>query len=195
MLSINLINYNNGEASEKFVESFKEFTDLLNMEYEVILVDNYSDDGSYETLVPITDIVIRKNCDRGEARNLALEHGSGKVTLDQLDTDQTPQPELAQIINWYHNEMPYYCINTNGCMINNREIVEKFGFGDYQSGEDKYLWDRLIEDGSYKFLQVNTAKHIIHNHERSPPFYDAFFDYPTAHREMTDHELQEKILN
>lgn len=194
MISINLINYNNGDATKKFCRGLDDLILQIDTEVEVVVVDNNSDDGSELPLKARADRFYKAECDRGRARNICLDMCAGDVTVDQLDTDQMPQSQLADIINWYYYNEPDFCINTNGCMVNTRRMIYPPGFGSYQSGEDKALWDRLIDHGKYKFLQINTAKHIIHNHDRSPPFYTPKYDYPQAHETHRDKSLEREIF-
>jgi len=193
MISINLINYNNGDCFDEFSGALYEMVSLLDYDYEIVLVDNYSDDGSYEKLKEITDIHCQMESTRGEARNKCLELCSGDVTVDQIDTDQEPQPVLADIINWYCDNMPEWCLNTNGCMINNANTVKGLKFGDHQSGEDKCLWDKLIDRGLYKHIQINTCHHIDNDHKRSPPFYHAHNPFPQSHRKNEYDQLRKKF--
>lgn len=199
MITINIINYNSSEYISGFKKGLKEnLLSRLNPKHEIIVVDNCSDDGSFEELEKIADTAVQEETNRGEARNLCLQLSEGEVLLDQLDTDQIAQPILADIVNWYVEEMPEYCLLTNGTMINRRDIVSGIGWGNYQFGEDKYLWDRLIEKEKCKFLDFNTAKHIKEKHRSffsrvMSATYTPKEDYPTVLSEIRDTDLEEKI--
>jgi len=188
MFSVNLINYNNAEYVQEFIDGLEEA--MEGIEKEIVLVDNESDDGSWEELESIADIAVQRKTTRGEARNLCLKSSSSEFTIDCLDTDQRPQPVLGEIAGWFLKEDPDFCLTTNGCMINRRDLVEDIGFGNYQAGEDKYLWDRLIDRGRLVHLFINTAKHINGPDRKETPIYSPKYSYPWKLHKIRDKELE-----
>lgn len=177
MISLNLINYQNDEYIDQFIEGYHNVFSDLN--HEVILVDNYSDDGSYEKLSKIADHKVQAITTRGEARNIALMMSNNEVIVECLDTDQIPQESLKELVRWYLGTRPDFCLNTNGCMINTRDMVIDVGYGaEFQTGEDKYLWDWLIERGKLRHVKVNTAEHVDSPDDKEHPFYRPRYDYP-----------------
>lgn len=191
-ISVNIINYNNMRHVDGFIDGLYEV--LSGLEYEINLVDSMSEDKSHVPLTNIADNCLRMECTRGEARNICLMMSTGDITIDCIDTDQIPQPELRDLIDWFIEENPNFCLNTNGCMINNGDIVRDIGFGEgYQAGEDKYLWDRLIQGDEIRYVKVNTAKHGDRPNKKEPPAYNPMFRYPRKLHEFRLMELEEKI--
>jgi glycosyltransferase involved in cell wall biosynthesis len=198
LVSFNLINYNNGEYTEEFIPALESVLEGLWCDYEVVLVDSYSDDNSYEELKQIADkheqydspLGPPEHCSRGEARNRCLELCNGEMTVDQVDTDQKPQPVLSEIVNWYADKNPDYCVNTNGCIINKYDIVKDIGYGNFQSGEDKHLWSHLVKKSSYKFLQINTCEHIDGPDDKELPNSDPEINFGEANEEYRDETIE-----
>jgi len=191
MFSINLINYNNAEYIQEFIYGLEET--MKGIETEIVLVDNGSDDGSWEKLKEIADIAVQRKTTRGEARNLCLELSSSEFTIDCLDTDQKPRPVLGKIAKWFSKKNPDFCLTTNGCMISRRDLIVDIGFGNHQAGEDKYLWDRLIDRGKLVHLFINTAEHIDVPDKKEAPIYSPKYDYPWKLHKIRDKGLEKKF--
>jgi len=86
-VSIVVLNHNNKDVIFKCVNSLLQFNAPYN--YEVIVVDNLSSDGSYELLEQDTRIKLIRNSVNGCAsgRNLGVQHSSGEVIVF-VDSDQ-----------------------------------------------------------------------------------------------------------
>lgn len=159
-VSINVINYNSAKYCKKFKKSVYEMLQNLDSSYEIVLVDKYSDDGSFECLKEMADVIKQEESNRGEARNTCLEIANADVFVDMLDTDEVAFPVLADVIDWYVEEMPDWCLATDAHMINRKDILREIGgWGNYHAGEDRLLWQKLIDTDNYRWLPVKTAEH------------------------------------
>lgn len=180
-VAINLINRNNSLLAVRFVDRLWSAMIERDLDPTIVLVDDESDDGSFETISGITDVAVQESTTRGEARNRCLDLSDEPILVDCLDTDQLVQPVLFDLLEWYRDECPEYCVTTNGCMLNRRDLVEPIGFGEHQIGEDKYLWDRLIERSQLRHVQENTARHMTGPDTKSGrPVYRPDRSYPDA---------------
>lgn len=109
-ISIIILNYNNGQIIEKCLNSLIKYNDY---NYEIIVVDNCSKDGSYKLLEQKykDKIVLIKNKKNGcsSGRNIGIEKANGKYILF-LDSDQYPI---------YHNWLDNYLeiISNKNCAI------------------------------------------------------------------------------
>lgn len=86
-ISIIVLNHNNRKVIFKCVNSLLEFS--ARYDYEVIVVDNQSTDGSYELLQQNDRIALYRNTVNGcsSGRNLGVQHAHGDL-LVFLDSDQ-----------------------------------------------------------------------------------------------------------
>ncbi|MCH2223362.1 MAG: glycosyltransferase [Crocinitomicaceae bacterium] len=82
-ISIIIVNYKNPKLIQQCVASILEFE--TELDFEIIVVDNHSEDESYAQLIQVFPEIIWIQCDYnsgfGRANNLGLEHASGKYIL------------------------------------------------------------------------------------------------------------------
>jgi glycosyltransferase involved in cell wall biosynthesis len=76
--------YNNYNTIEHGILSLIKAVKRLDVRYEIVVVDNFSSDGTYELLLRLrreipTLKIIRKKCSRGSGRQLAFYYSSGDV--------------------------------------------------------------------------------------------------------------------
>jgi glycosyltransferase involved in cell wall biosynthesis len=62
---------------------------------ELIVVDNWSDDGTWELALPLADLALRGGPERSEQRNLAIAKASGDWVL-WLDADMELAPDSVE---------------------------------------------------------------------------------------------------
>jgi GT2 family glycosyltransferase len=90
-VSIIIVNYNTKDLTKKSIQSVLDKTE--GIEYEIIIVDNDSQDGSLEDLKKnfqnkITIIQSKKNLGFGRANNLGIKYATGKyIFLLNSDTE------------------------------------------------------------------------------------------------------------
>ena len=87
-ISVIIVNYNTRSILKECIESIKEKT--IGVDYEIIVVDNASSDGSCEMLrTDFPDVILIEaggNIGFGRANNLGMKHASGKY-LFLLNSD------------------------------------------------------------------------------------------------------------
>jgi len=102
-LSIIIVNYNVKEFLQNLIHSIYKAGE--NLKYEIIIVDNASDDGSVEFLrekfPQIKLIVNNKNLGFSKANNIGLKHASGRYIL-LLNPDTIVQEDtFEKMINFF----------------------------------------------------------------------------------------------
>ena len=79
--------YNSHKTVEAVIKNiFDTFSEIKN-NIEVVIVDNYSDDGTYEIIKKMQEsyniLLYRKQCTRGGGRNFAFSKTIGKYVLNR----------------------------------------------------------------------------------------------------------------
>jgi len=162
LISINIINWNSRGYVDLLLNSLPIITKRFKT--EVVVVDRFSDDGSFELLREVADISIQGSWNRGEARQKALELCTGDVVINHIDTDEQIQPIAALIIDQYIKTLGNYALSTNGFLIAWSWIVKPIGYGSYHRGEDLHLLEKLYEKGKLRFLKgVKPTLHVRGN--------------------------------
>ncbi|MEM0049847.1 MAG: glycosyltransferase family 2 protein [Candidatus Bathyarchaeia archaeon] len=95
--------FNNGYVIEESVRSLVNALQNFNKEYEIVVVDNYSTDGTWETLLKLKQEygnlkLFRSKCSRGKGRDLALRQTSGDYVM-YVDFDCIFEPEFGKIVD------------------------------------------------------------------------------------------------
>jgi len=87
-------------------DSLNSLLQQLDDDYEIIVVDNFSHDGTREVLKEFERSkgvkVIQKRCSRGLGRQVAFENSSGEYIIANLDLDDIFLPVLKQATARYH---------------------------------------------------------------------------------------------
>jgi glycosyltransferase involved in cell wall biosynthesis len=127
----------------------------LNDDFEIVVVDGLSDDGSekilsnYESKGLIK--LIRRRSSRGQGRQIAFENSNGEYVIANVDMDDIFRPNLSQLLEFYHGKCEgkvLAAISKPGAWgpnvsISTREsLVEVGGWRDLQYAEDWDLWSR-----------------------------------------------------
>lgn len=80
----------------------------LNNDYEVVVVDNFSTDGTYEILREFEQShkvnLVQRRGSRGVGRQAAFENASGEFILANLDLDDIFLPVLSKVVTLYHEK-------------------------------------------------------------------------------------------
>src|ERR1700733_1394153 len=101
--SICITHFNNAPTVRNSLESI---LSQLNDEFEVIVVDNKSTDGSYEILKEFADAgkikLIQAKSSRGKGREIAFENSKGEYIVANLDMDDIFKPRLRELLARYH---------------------------------------------------------------------------------------------
>jgi len=80
----------------------------LDESYEVVVVDNFSTDGTLNVLREFEQShkvrLIQRKCSRGLGREIAFENASGDYIIANLDLDDVFLPVLEKVVTFYHEK-------------------------------------------------------------------------------------------
>ena len=160
--SICITHFNNAATVKKSLESI---LDQIDDEFEVIVVDNKSTDGSYETLKEFESMgrikLIQAKCSVGKGREMAFENSRGKYVIANMDIDDVFKPRLRELLARYHAvaEGKLLWIRSTmeggfwGCgstYIAPRSLITELGgWRDLQIAEDTELNSRAARRGKF----------------------------------------------
>ena len=121
--SICMLCSNDAEHLKASIESLSEFS--RSPQFEIIVVDNVSSDGSQEILQKLlrdglVTKVIEQKCTRGKGRQLALESSKGEYILCHMDCDDIFRASgISSLIRVYHERY-------EGMMMMTRRLRDGF---------------------------------------------------------------------
>jgi len=144
-VSIIIPTYNSGETVEECLRSIK---GQNYPSYEVVIADNFSNDGTLETAKEFGAEVIQEKCNPAQARNIGVENSTSRYVLF-LDSDQVLSPTVVE-------ECVEKCENEQIKMVIIPEVFVGKGFWNSCSAAWKNCYEevaRLYRDRRY----------IIHN--------------------------------
>lgn len=117
-VSIIIVNYNTLEITNNCLQSIKEYTTDIN--YEIILVDNASTDGSVDFFSKIENIIFIKspeNLGFGRANNLGAEKAKGHF-LFLLNSDTLLiENSIKKLFDFFVNNENQLNIGSLGCVL------------------------------------------------------------------------------
>jgi len=140
-------------------DSLNSLLQSLDDDYEVIVVDNFSRDGTHEVLKEFERSkrvsVIQKRCSRGLGRQVAFENSMGEYIIANLDLDDIFLPVVRQAAARYHeiaegNLMALFNFPTGlsedwvqNMTVGPRDLISSLGgWRDLNVFEDWDLWSR-----------------------------------------------------
>jgi len=162
--------FNNGYVIEESIRSLARVLPNFSERYELVIVDNYSTDGTWEKLLRLKREfknlkLFRSKCSRGRGRDLALKQTIGDYVM-YVDLDTIFEPGFGTIVERLYTlcrprEMWNFGFSTRETMI---EHIG--GWKDLNSGEDWEMTARAIANGievktilTYHFMRnVRTSK-------------------------------------
>jgi glycosyltransferase involved in cell wall biosynthesis len=101
--SICITNFNSVQTIRQSLQSI---LDQIDADFEVVVVDNFSTDGSYQVLKGLADIgrirLTQARCSRGKGREIAFEMSKGKYIIANMDMDDIFKPRLRELLARYH---------------------------------------------------------------------------------------------
>jgi len=161
-------------------DSINSILGQLNDNYEVIVVDNFSKDGTYEVLREFEKSprvkVIQKRCSRGIGRQVAFENASGEYILANLDLDDVFLPVLDKVVTLYHERtegklMTIFNLPSGwvqNITIGPRELIASLGgWRDLNIYEDWDIWSRAGKAHKYGWTSFRfTESEISHPEPR-----------------------------
>ncbi len=146
MISFCVTTYNTSKTFDKF---FNSFNGLL-IEYEIVIVDNNSQDGTKEYFERFKNEhvkFIQEKCNRGEGRNIAIKNSTGDYII-MLDAD-IEYKRLQSVVELCldptnNNILTHFRSGIVGVNITgaSKDIFIKLGlYPPINCYEDIYLWD------------------------------------------------------
>jgi len=147
LVSIYTTVYNSVRTVEKSIASIAK--QLRGLDYEIVVVDNYSSDGTYEKLVELSKYypihIHRYRCSRGLGRRVAAMLSHGKYLI-YVDLDCIYTDTLRKLIE-VHMSSVYRDSKCLDILICPKEILMKENFLDLNRSEDVELFARLAKRG------------------------------------------------
>jgi glycosyltransferase involved in cell wall biosynthesis len=147
-VSIIIPTNNSGETIEECLRSIQ---GQNYPSYEVIIVDNFSNDGTLETAEEFGAKTIQQKCNPAQARNIGVDNSTGKYVLF-LDSDQVLSPTVVK-------ECVERCENEKIGMVIIPEVFTGKGFWSFCSA----AWKNCYEEVARLYVD---RRDIIHNKPR-----------------------------
>jgi len=156
--SICITNYNTINSIE---EALQRIVRQTNEDFEIIVVDNYSTDGSLAVLAEYSGSeeirLILKHTTRGAGRQASLEHAAGKYVI-HMDLDDLWRPVLGRLLRYYHDNWEGKALFAPGLVIAPRQLlVSAGGWRDLQRCEDVDMMFRLERTEECVALPTNAC--------------------------------------
>lgn len=129
--SICITNYNSMSSVRESINSI--YPLLLDSRFESIVIDNYSNDGSYEYLSDlfkqkIITSLSRLKCNRGTGRNQAFRNSTGNYIIANIDMDVIyDHRKILNAIDEYHLRFEGKVLSVYGMMIMPRKVAGLLG--------------------------------------------------------------------
>jgi glycosyltransferase involved in cell wall biosynthesis len=149
----------------------------LNEDYEVVVVDNFSRDGTYEVLGEFERShgvrVIQRRCTRGVGRQIAFENSCGDYIIANLDLDDMFTPVLGAVVAGYHRKVEGKLMAafnspptpggragwSQNITIGPRALIASIGgWRDLNIYEDWDIWSRAARTDSYRWTSFRFAE-------------------------------------
>lgn len=154
--SICITHYNNKSTLE---ESLTSILNQIDKNFEIILVDSKSKDGSPEILRKYAKQgkikLIERKCSRGLGRQIALENSTGDYIISGLDMDDIFKPTLSAILEFYHGKIEgklLTVVNGETTMICTRKLLTSLGgWRDLQFRENWELARRAAKEDKHRW--------------------------------------------
>jgi len=154
-----MTNYNTITTLSKSLDAL--FQQLDN-QFEVVVVDNYSNDGSLRLLKKLSDDgrirLVTMKCTRGRGRQLALTASTGDYVISSVDLDDEIKPLLREAVRLYHEFFEGFFMYMDGFSIAPRKLIEDIGgWRDLQCGEDWDVWVRAASIKKFVFVPLGMS--------------------------------------
>lgn len=158
--SVCICNYNMGATLD---QSLKSIINQLNDDYEVLVIDDGSNDTSLQVLskfkkkyknfnyIPLIRERARK---LGETRNISIKAARGDYVILHIDADDVWDKYIQSFVSIYHEIEKRLNINDfllSGMQIQmaNKDLLLRNKYKNIYYGEDRMLWNDLAIQGKY----------------------------------------------
>lgn len=129
--SVCIASYNSASYIERTLERIMEI--FSGKEFEIVVVDNFSNDGSMEYIRDRTSSlgdkvkILQEKSNRGEARQLAYKMSTGKYIISNIDLDVLYSTQLKDALGEYHGRFEGKCLSVYGMMIIPAGLAKELG--------------------------------------------------------------------
>lgn len=180
--SICITHYNNVDTVSASLDSI---LSQIDDNFEVIVVDNFSKDGSFRVLTEYSQAgkikLIRAKSSRGKGREISFENSQGDYIISNLDMDEAYLDKLKDILHFYHARCEGRLLlvlsgiekNTRGLqnitIVPRSLVTDLGGWRDLQYAEDWDLWARAAKIDAYSFTIFNLLQSPNQHQEREEP--------------------------
>lgn len=185
--SIAICNQNMADTIENSIRSI---AGQVDDQYEIVVVDDGSTDGSLEILenlaeeYPSIRVLEGDNRNLAEARNQSFEEAAGEYVLESLDTDDVYEEGITDFVQIFEqlDEQLDFDFYLKGDSINMapRDLLLAYPYRSMERAEDLDLWKRLFADDAIIWL----------DHE---PFWEQIKEPNSPLRDQFRVDLQRKI--
>jgi len=173
--SIAICNRNMAETIERSIRSI---ADQIGEDYEIVVVDDGSTDGSLAILndlaeaYPSLRIVEGDNQNLAEARNQSFEAARGEFVLESLDTDDVYSAgitDFVEIFEQLHEQLAFdFYLKGDSINMAPRDLLLEYPYRSLKRAEDFDLWKRLFDDEAIIWLKHDPFWEQIAKPETSP---------------------------
>jgi len=148
LLSIYGTIFNSVNTVRPVIDNIFETFDKIKENIEIVIVDNYSNDGTYESIKEMAEnhniILLRKRSTRGEGRNIAFSQTLGKYVLNRDFDDLYIDRTMYILLNKFKDYLDKDVIINE---MSRREIIERIGnWSNLNAGEDVELKARAVKN-------------------------------------------------
>jgi glycosyltransferase involved in cell wall biosynthesis len=178
-----MTHYNNISTVRRSLNSVLE---QIDGRFEIVIVDNFSNDGSYEILSEYAAKnqikLIQSRCSRGRGRQIAFENSFGDYVISGMDLDDIFKPFLIPAVKSYHETCEGKLLQFRQRTVSiapRKLIVQLGGWRDVNYGEDADLFLRAknagmkvpdvlepiaIEIGTHELPVIRRYLYHLHNY-------------------------------
>jgi GT2 family glycosyltransferase len=143
-VSIIIVNFNTRKMTLDCIDLIKKHT--LNLKYEIIVVDNASNDGSAESLRKRKDIIFVESKENGgftKGNNMGIKKGKGKYIL-LLNSDIILQENsIKSMFDWMEDNKD---VAVSGCKLLNTDKTIQSNGGYFPTLWKVFLWGTFLDD-------------------------------------------------
>lgn len=162
--SICICNYNMNKTINLCIESLVK---QINNEFEIVVVDDGSNDQSVETLLHLKNkyssirvIPLKRDRRRklGETRNVSIKAARGEYVLLHIDADDIWEPYLPAFVRIYHEvekrcDIDNFMLSGMQIQMASKQLMTQNPYRNIYYGEDRILWAELGSIG--KLITLN----------------------------------------
>jgi glycosyltransferase involved in cell wall biosynthesis len=147
-------------------------------DFEVVVVDQNSTDGSLEILKQYEAsnsirLFHQTKRNRGLGRQLAFEKSTGEYIISNVDMDDVYEPKLEELTQKYHANAEGTMLrvvdsNRHGALtLSPRRLVSEIGgWKDLDYVEDRFMWGSACSLGKYRWTSFPIYRKITETWEK-----------------------------